>query len=643
MTGWRIETTLRGASDLEESTVREWLVSDGAGGYAMGTVGGLRTRRYHGLLVALDPATGRRHLGVASLDAILRLGDRQYRLGTQEWSDGTINPSGCTLLTGFAVIDGVPRWRWTIGDFVLEREIAMCHGRSAVGLVHRLVRGPHPVRLQIEALVTWRDIHAERYASDIEFVQTSDGFVFESRVHVRGPGFEPHGHWRHGIHYRAEHARGLHDQEDLFAAGTFAAELSPGESVGIEAWVNHPAEPPAPSQRLVDLARSRSRSLSTHAGVAGPVDAMLVHAADQFVVEGPNVVAGYPWFGAWSRDSLTSYEGLFLSTHREELGALLLERLGETVSEGMLANTADTGTAEYNSVDAGLWFIDAVGRHVRATGDLDLAHRLVRQLKQIADHYASGTRFKIRLDHVDGLITQGVSGEALTWMDARIDMRPVTPRIGKPVEINALWISGLAVLVDLLRRLSLECDAYSRLHDLAQRSFERRFVTATGLVDVVDGPIGDDRSLRPNQLLAASLQRGPLANTEGAALVVAACGPLVTPMGMRTLTPDDPAYQGLHRGGPIERDLAYHQGTAWPWLLGPYFDARTVAGLPTDGLLDGIVAHLPDAGVGSISETADGDAPHTPTGCPFQAWSVAEILRIRRKSVALQQHGTTLS
>jgi predicted glycogen debranching enzyme len=358
---------------------------------------------------------------------------------------------------------------------------------------------------------------------------------------------------------------------------------------------------------------------------------MLTLAADQFVVttpSGPTVVAGYPWFGDWSRDTMTSYEGLFLRTNRWDEGRTLLLRAADGLSEGMLANTADAGGLEYNTVDAAMWFFHAVGRHIAVTDDLDLAATLVPALRQIIDHHQAGTRFGIRVD-ADGLVTQGAEGWALTWMDARVDGVPITPRTGKPVEVNALWVNGLRTTAALLRRLGDDtaADDLGRLADTARTAFRARFATDDGLLDVVDP---HDASVRPNQLLAASLPLGPADDAATAAAIVRACAPLVTSLGMRSLSPLDPRFIGSHRGDSGARDRAYHQGTVWPWVIGPYADACRRAGVSLVGVFDGLDAHLREWGLGSVSETADGDAPFAATGCPFQAWSVAEVLRAKR-------------
>jgi predicted glycogen debranching enzyme len=334
-------------------------------------------------------------------------------------------------------------------------------------------------------------------------------------------------------------------------------------------------------------------------------------------VAGPDVVAGYPWFGSWSRDTMTSYEGLFLETGRHDEGRELLLRYGATLNEGMLANTADTGAVEYNTVDGTLWFLHAVGRHIARTGDGDLGANLAPAIREVVDWHVRGTRYGIRVDQADKLLTQGEDGYALTWMDARVDGVPVTQRAGKAVEVNALWVNGLAIAAELLPG----DDTVASLAAAARASFASAFTTDRGCVDVV----GDLR-VRPNQLLAVSLPHAPLSDPS----VVFACAPLVTPIGLRSLPPGEAGYESRHQGGPAERDRAYHQGTVWPWLVGPYVEAALKTGIAVDHALGGLEAHLSDWGLGSVSETADGDAPHNATGCPFQAWSVAELLRARR-------------
>ena len=617
---------------LEAAASREWLVTDGLGGFAMGTVAGLRTRRYHGLLVvATEPPIGRR-LGLVALDPVLVFDDHVVELATREWASGAIAPHGHDHLAGFELVEGVPRWTWQVDDIVIEAELAMLHGRPAVGIVHRLVHASHPVRLRLRAVATWRDVHGERTAAgEPPVALTSDGFVFDDAYRVRGPGFHPAIEWWYGSHQREEAARGLPATEDLAHAGDFTVVLAPGEAAEIEAWADHRTGDAPPATEIVAAARQHFQRVAHRSKAATPIDRLLAHAADQFIVEGPTVVAGYPWFGDWSRDTFTSYEGLFLCTGRYDEGRRLILRAAATVSDGMLANTADVGgQPEYNTADATLWFLHAVCRHIEVTDDLELLIELLPTISSIIDSHIAGTRYGIHVNPSDGLITQGVDGLALTWMDARVDGSPITRRAGKAVEINALWISALTRLADLATKEHVDASAWRAAADRARASLVKRFISDTGpLADVVDGRDGDDHTLRPNQLIAAALPSGPL-DAATIAVIVDAVDPLLTPLGVRSLDPSNPAYQAQHRGNQAQRDLAYHQGTVWPWLIGPYVEASLRAGHPVAGVLAGLENHLAEFGLGSVSETADGSAPNGATGCPFQAWSVAELIRARQ-------------
>jgi predicted glycogen debranching enzyme len=615
---------------LDQASAREWLVTDGLGGFAMGTVGGLRTRRYHGLLVVATEAPIGRQLGLVALDPVVVIDGRRVELATREWDSGTIAPQGYRYLSSFDVVDGVPRWRWQVDDVVLEAEVAMMHGRSAVGIVHRLVHASRPVRLELATVATWRDVHGERRAFGDPPVQAlDDGFFFDGAYRVRGPGYRAAADWWRGSRQREEAARGLQAIEDLCHAGSFVVELSPGDAAEVEAWSGGVDVPLA--SEIVANARMRFRRVGRAAKARTATDRTLAHAADQFIVAGPTVVAGYPWFGDWSRDTFTSYDGLFLCTGRHDEGRQLLRRAAANVSEGMLANTADIGGhPEYNTADATMWFLHAVARHVEVTDDLDLAAELMPVMSSIIGHHIEGTRYGIRVDPTDGLVTQGADGLALTWMDARVDGVPITPRIGKTVEINALWISTLTRLAEIGTQIGHDGVPWRARADQARTSFVRRFVTETGsLRDVVDGPQGDDATLRPNQLIAAALPAGPL-DSNAIARVIDAVASLLTSLGLRSLDPTDPRYRPEHRGDSAARDTAYHQGTIWPWLIGSYVEACLRVGKSIDALLDGLEVHLAEFGLGSVSETADGDAPHSATGCPFQAWSVAELVRARQ-------------
>lgn len=664
------------SSDLVAGSSREWLLADGLGGYATGTVSGLRTRRYHGLLTVathrgepVGPGGGvaERHLALASLDPVLVLGDRRVRLATHEWADGAVDPPGHTFLAGVELRPGSVAHRWVVGDVVVEREVAMMHGRPVVAVRHRVVRAPRPVLLEVAALGTWRDHHASRRVGDGEpprIQPVAGGAVVEDRWRISGPGFVPSGIAFLGVRHREEAARGLDPTDDLWHVGTFVATLDPLARNGsgcldVLAWADEDAylaAAPPPVAEVLRAARSRAATLLHTAGdapsdaVAGPrceqARRALVLAADAFVTTAPGVVAGYPWFGEWSRDTLTSYEGLFLATGRHAEGAALLRRYAGTLSAGMLANTADSGAAEYNTVDATPWLLHAVARHVDVTADAGLLADVGPALVDAVRAHVAGTRFGIGVDPADGLVRcggPGHEGVALTWQDARVDGVPVTPRHGKPVEVNALWVAGLTGLARLLptaRAATADVDLVTRLAAGARTGFRRYADAATGrapdgaggLLDVLDP---DDATTRANQVLAAALPDGPLAgDPAAAAAVTAAVAPLVTPLGLRTLPPDAAGFTAHYGGPPATRDHGYHTGTVWPWLAGPYVAALRAAGQPVDGVLDGLVGHLAEAGLGSVSEVADGAPPHTPGGCPFQAWSVAQLLAALSPSAA---------
>ncbi|WP_306206910.1 amylo-alpha-1,6-glucosidase [Actinoplanes sp. RD1] len=616
---------------------QEWLVTDGTGGFATGTVAGLRTRRYHSLLTVADPATGVRHTALASLDLTLTLpSGARVPLHTHQWESGVVSPEGHRHLETFTLADGLPRWRWRVGEVVVERELAMAYGRPALAVVHRVVAAPEPVGLAVAAMCTWRDAHGERYATGpaLAVEQLTDGVVVAGAYRISGPGWQPGGGWHLGAYHREEAGRGLIATEDLFLAGTFVGRLDAGDTLEISAWAGDLARRPAPATEVIDAAHDRARSLVTTAK-----GEPLALAADQFLVtaaDGPDVVAGYPWFGSYLGDTMTAYEGLFLETGRADEGReLLVARTAAAVRD---TARNDEPWGPHDSPDAPLWLVHAVDRHVARTGDTDLAAELAEGLTRML-----AARVGPLLCDDELLRLSPSSPSSLSWMNASTGAGPVTPRIGKPVEINALWVNALAGLAELRALAGKEPGSLPARHTRARDAFAARFRAPDGwLYDVIDGPASayplgagahdDDASLRPNQLFAWSLPHAPLAGPAGAVdrtALEAIGSALLTPLGLRTLAPNEYGYQGEHRGGRDERDIAYHQGTVWPWLIGPYADARTAAGLRVTGLLTGLDAHLREAGLGSLSETADGDPPHRPTGSPFSARSVAEVLRVR--------------
>ncbi|MBL7254431.1 glycogen debranching enzyme N-terminal domain-containing protein [Paractinoplanes lichenicola] len=553
---------------------REWLVADGLGGFAAGTVPGLRTRRAHGLLTFAGSSA------LAALDLTVTLpSGAKVPLYAHEWASGVTDPSGHRYLETFALVDGVPRWRWRIGDVVVEREVAMRHGHPSVAVTHRVVTAPGPVGLALAAMCTWRDLHGERRAGDgpLRVEPVAGGVVVEGAYRVHGPGWQPGGEWHLGAFTRHDGST-----EDLWHAGTYFDRVSPGDVMEISAWAGDLAEVPPPASSVVRAARARARELVAAAKADGPAET-LVLAADAFIVraaDGPDVVAGYPGSGRRSTDTAIAYEGLFLDTGRADEGRELLRA---------------SAPAEFESA---LWLVHAVDRHVRRTGDSDLAAELADPLTARLGEHAG-----------DDLVT--------------------IPGIGKPVSLNALWVNALAALADLRAETGGDDAELRTRHARAQESFRRRFPAPEGwLYDVIDGPatpypLGagshqNDPSLRPHQLLAWSLPHAPMRGAGGEAALRRIGAALLTPLGLRTLAPAEYGFQG---------DAPEHGGVQ-PWLIGPYADACAALDVPSDGLFDGLRAHLGEWGTGSVSASADGDPPHRATGLPFSARSVAELLRV---------------
>lgn len=544
-------------------------MTDGLGGYASTTVSGLRTRREHGLLVVADAGRAVRHVGLAALDLTLTLpSGARAQLYSHDWVSGANAPAGHRYLETFSLVEGVPRWRWRVGDVVVEREIAARHGHPSVAVVHRVIAAPGPVGLAVSAMCTWRESTRSRDASGpaLKVEQVSGGVTVEDAYRISGPGWQAGGEWHLGARTREDGGA-----EDLWLAGNYVERVNPGESLEISAWAGDLGRRPPAARLVIDQARERARRIT--AGLAG-VDATLTLAADAFVTRGPDLVTGYPF--ASGGDPLAGYEGLFLATGRHDEGRKLLRSRAEDLRGG-----------------SPLWLAHAADRHVAATGDTDLAAELAGPLGRL-------------LGPDDDLLRVGR---------------------GRPVELNALWVNALAAHAGLLAAAGRD-DAAARARLARVRdAFAARFPAPEGwLYDVVDGPpsaypLGgasqDDPTLRAGQLLAWSLPHAPLA---GDAAALRALGPaLLTPLGPRTLSPREYGYDG-------------REGAAAPWLIGAWADACAAAGLPTEGLLTGLEAHLGEYGLGSISDAADGEPPHRALGCPFSARSVAELLRVRKAS-----------
>ena len=693
----------------EAALRREWLVTNGLGGYASMSLAGAPTRSYHGYLVAaLAPPVARTVL-VGGLDETLALGGQATPLSAFEWADDAappgvtgarpdappsthLQPDGWRHLESFALEGTIPTWRFAVGGALLEKRAWMVHGANATVVTWTLLRSPGdaPARLRVRPLLTCRDHHDVRPGDDRPPRVTPErggtsllvrwpGAAAALRILAPGAAFRPDEAWLRGLRHRVETERGLPDRSDLFAADTLTFELRPGATVALLLAVEgEPVTVGFEPDALLAAERRRLAGLIDRAGAADrePFLQQLVLAADQFLVErrssggqqpGLSVIAGYPWFNDWGRDTMIALPGLTLATGRADDAATILRSFAPWVRDGLLPNSfPDTERAEpgYNTADASLWFPLAVRAYRDATGDEGLVTELLPTLRDILDRHLAGTRFGIGVDPADGQLREGAPGVQLTWMDAQAGDWVVSPRRGKPVEIQALWVNALRTVAAFCRaqagtatdgaerdvtdearsdaaadatRYDAAADAtrYDAAADRAATAFRGRFYRPElgFCADVVDGPGGDELALRPNQLIAVALPE-PLLAPDAARSVVDACTrALLVSCGLRSLPPDDPAYVGRFAGDRLTRDGAYHQGTAWTWLIGPYCDAlRRVGGTAVEirAVLEPFVDHLRDAGLGSISECLEGDPPHRPVACFAQAWGVAEVLRVLR-------------
>ncbi len=657
---------------LDQAERREWWLSNGRGAYAAGTVAGSLTRRYHGLLIApLAPPLGR-FLVLAKADATLIEGDREWPLFTNRWAGGAVAPAGQVHIESFHLDGRLPVWHYAVGDVRLEHRIWLEQGADRVHLAWRLLTASadRDLRLRVALLANARDHHQVARVGQIQPELHSEGNLlrvlhpdwFELRIAAIGGTLRVDPAWIEGFDLPLERERGLEDRDNHLRVGHADLALKPGAWVGISASLGDAALPDPNLTAVLQRHQDRDARLLTQAQAANPGFAsapdwvrQLVLAADAFlfarpletVPDGESVIAGYPWFGDWGRDTMIAFPGLTLATGRTESARRILETFARFVDGGMLPNVFPGAgeTPEYNTVDAALWYLEAWRAYVEETGDLAALERAFPVLDAIVCAYRDGTRYGIGMDPADGLIHAGEPGVQLTWMDAKVGDWVVTPRIGKPVEISALWYNGLRATQGLAARLGKDTAPYAGLAERAAAGF-RRYLRSDGdgLLDVLDGPAGDDASLRPNQILAVSLPASPL-SPEEQARVVAVCGrELLTSYGLRSLASTHPDYRGRYLGGVWERDGAYHQGPVWAWLLGHYALAEhrvTGDGALALSRLAPIADHLRDAGLGSVSEIFDGDAPHTPRGAPLQAWSVACTLeawwRLRRASSETQR------
>jgi glycogen debranching enzyme len=627
---------------------REWLVTNGRGGYAMGTVAGTLTRAYHGLLIAaLDPPVARRLL-VASAQTTLEYDGRVYALATNDWGSGLRDPEGWRFIDGFAVVDGVPTWTYAVGDALVELSIAMAYGRDETVLVLRSVRARSPVEVRMRLLVADRDHHGGALPDPDFFTTTVAGDratvalpACRRLLHVWAPGgtlSAARVRWS-DFELQRERERGLPDRADYLHALEVAVTLPPQGRAGVAIGLAAPERiPPA----TLDATLERNRRLS--AGAKTPLLAELAHAADAFIVDAgeggasrPTVIAGYPWFADWGRDTMIALPGLALATGRLDVATATLRAYAPFIDRGMLPNRFpdDGAPPEYNTVDAALWFIETVRATAAEPGvDPAFARELFPALAAIVDGYTKGTRYGIGVDPDDGLVRAGVPGVQLTWMDAKVGDWVVTPRIGKPVEINALWFCALKTVASFAEHCDVDSTPYEQAAAHVAESFERYWNAERDCCfDVLDGPNGADPALRPNQLIAVALAPELLGPARSRAVVDACARELLTPVGLRTLSPYDPGYVGRYGGDQRARDAAYHQGTVWPWLLGTFVRAHLNVyddPVAARGYLTGLIDGLEGYAVGTLGEIFEGDAPHAPCGAIAQAWSVGELISALR-------------
>ena len=641
---------------------KEWLVTNGIGGYASTSLLGIATRRYHGLFVPDLPGRGRTLL-IPRLDETVEWGARTVQLSGAEYADGRIEHDGVVYLKDIRREWQTPVWTFDLGGSVLEKRILAPHGQNTVYVQYRCVAGS--VRLHLRPYVTYRmhdaglgEGHADDFALTIrtgrcEIPLPQDAPSLKLCVRPGKAVFVAADVISEGVSYRVDRDRGSEHIQDLFSPGYFTADLSEGQQTALIASVE-------PWDMLdfdcVDILQAEQQRLEKLVSLAPALQMdsfaeQLELAADQFIVrpgarpeeqalaqasgtEAKTIIAGYHWFGDWGRDTMISLEGLTLCTGRSQETRAILRTFARYVEDGLLPNLFPEGSRQalYHTADATLWYFHALDRYLSLTEDRDTLMQLYPTMKEVIHHHRQGTRFNIGVDPKDGLLHAGAPGYQLTWMDAKVDDWVVTPRRGKPVEIQALWYNALRLMAGWADQLGESPDPWREMAEQAEASFHERYWFADGgyLYDVVDAQDGDDRSLRPNQIFSLSLRFPILRAERWRAVVDVVSLKLLTPFGLRTLSPDHSDYKPTYAGDLRARDAAYHQGTVWPWLIGHYIDARLKVyhdKAEARGLLRAFAAHLHDAGIGTISEIFDAEPPFRPRGCIAQAWSVAEVLR----------------
>jgi len=642
--------------DLDQAQRREWLVTNSLGGYASGTISGILTRRYHGLLVAALNPPVERFLLVSKLDDTATYNELEYELFSNHWSDQTVDPLGFINIESFQLEGNIPLWRFAIADAILEKRIWMKREENTTYINYRLMHASADFTLKIKALINYRDYHSLTKTSDwqMNIMPLEDGIkiiAFENAApfYIKSSAgkFDPAQDWYDGFNLSAERHRGFDHLEDILHAGDLTCKLSPDDSLTIalstEDLENLDGQTELEKRRNYEsgiLNKLSSRKLKYAKPLREKIGRLAL-AADQFIVErlqspvmsGNTVIAGYHWFGDWGRDTMISLPGLALCTGRHEIARSILLTFAKYVDRGMLPNRfPDQGhKPEYNTVDATLWFFQAINSYYQDTKDKEFLKKIFPILEDIIEWHLKGTRYNIKVDEEDGLLYAGQEGIQLTWMDAKVGDWVVTPRIGKPVEVNALWYNALLIMAELAKKLKRSPEVYESWAEKTFIGFKRFWNNDMGYCyDVIDGPDGDDSNLRPNQLFAVSLPISPLTNEQQDMVVESCRRKLLTSYGLRSLTPDHPDYKGTYQGNPGERDGAYHQGTVWGWLLGHFALAHLKVNKdPAKAIefLEPIFQNFNTHGIGSLSEIFEGDAPHNPRGCIAQAWTVAETLR----------------
>jgi predicted glycogen debranching enzyme len=671
----RIDLRQAHAEHTREILRREWLITNGLGGYGSGTICGVVSRRYHGLLVAALPAPYGRVVMLNHLAEALRLPNGECLPISGDEPGAIENPEqGAPAVREFRLEDGLPVWIFEGAGRVVEKRLLLLHGQNTLHVTYRLLSGQDRVLLDLHPSVQFR-LHEHDVSQPIS--STYALRIQDRRYEISSPEF-PHMlrlyvHDEHAtftyqsgrprdVRYQMEEERGYQSLGVLWSPGYFSIQLRPNRPVTLIAsaddWSSILALD-AGEALNAELERRRKLLTATSTQAPGSPVADLVLAADQFIItpagrvedaarakasgdEVRTVIAGYHWFTDWGRDTMISLEGLTLATGRHHEAGWILRTFAHSIRDGLIPNLFPEGQREglYHTADATLWFLHALDRYLKVTRDRETLQLLLPKLVDIIEHHLRGTRFGIGVDPEDGLLRQGQEGYQLTWMDAKVDGWVVTPRRGKAVEINALWYNALRLLEGWLREEGNgpAADKYADHARRARESFNRRFWCGERgyLFDVVDGEHGDDPACRPNQIFAISLGNPVLGEAHWPSVLEKVRQELLTPVGLRSLAPGHPDYKSRYFGDLRARDAAYHQGTVWAWLIGPFIDAWLKVH-PDDGggarkLLQGLVAHLDHACVGSISEIFDAEEPYTPRGCIAQAWSVAEVLRCWMKT-----------